>query len=46
MDKSLEIYVNEGNEFTLFDKKQTKGEIKSKFLSKLIMEVEEIFGKA
>ncbi len=45
MDKSLEVYVNEGNEFTLFDKKQTKGEIKSKFLSKLIMEVEEIFGK-
>ncbi len=46
IDKSLEVYVNEGNEFTLLYKKQTRGEVKSKFLSELIMEVEEIFGKA
>ncbi len=45
MDRSLEIYVNKENVFTLFDKKQTKGEVKSKILSKLNMEVEDIFGK-
>ena len=43
MDRSIETYFNDGAKFNLFDKKESKGEIKSKVLDGLKIELEKIF---
>ncbi len=43
MDKSIEVYNNEDAKFCLSDKKERKGEIKSKILSGLKIEALKVF---